>query len=357
MAEKWIVREYREGDEGDLIALHREVFGSEADPEWWRWRYLGNSACPPIILVAVADQRIVGQYALVPVRVKMGNGECLACLSLDTMVHPDFRGAGMFTKLAEAAYAAAAGRGFRFVYGFPNANSHHGFVSKLGWTDLHDGIPLWVRPLDSKAVIGKRFGDNRVIAGLGSCAVRAAMGVFKRPRKATGTCTLRELQSLDERFDALWEEVSVRYPIALIRDRAYLDWRYAHRPNMRYTILAAERDGRLLGYTIPRVMPKFGLRIGFIMELIVSPGDRQVSRDLLRGTFDRFEAEGADIAGCLMPPRHGDARLLQEMGWIRVPKCFLPQDMFWGVRPLQAADAYLTDPANWYISWGDHDSV
>lgn len=357
MAEKWTVREYREGDEGGLIALHRQVFGSEADPEWWRWRYLNSPAGRAIMMLAESNGRIVGQYALAPVRMKMGNDECLACLSLDTMVHPDFRGAGMFTRLAEAAYAAAVARGIRLVYGFPNANSHHGFVSKLGWKDLHTGIPLWVRPLNSKAVIGKRFGGNRVIAALGGCAVGAAMALLCRPRKATGTCCVREVRTFDERFDALWKDVSGKSSIALIRDRAYLDWRYAHRPNVRYTILAAEREDRLLGYAVLRLMPKFGLHIGFIMELVVSPRERAVSRDLLRAAFDRFGAEGADIVGCLMPPGQGDARLLKEMGFIRVPKRFLPQDMFWGVRSLQGSDGYLTDPANWYISWGDHDSV
>jgi len=358
VAERWLLREYREGDEEAIIGLHREVFGSEADRRWWEWRYLGGPAGRAIMMLAESNGRIVGQYAVVPVRMKMGHETCLAGLSLDTMVHPDYRGGGMFTRLAEAAYATASERGYRWVYGFPNGNSHHGFVARLGWTDLYDGIPLWVRPLNLGAVIRKRYG-SRLVAGAGACAGRVAMGLFLRPRKATGRCSVREIRHFDERFDGLWKDVSERYRIAVIRDRAYLEWRYARRPDAAYTIFAAEDGDRLGGYVVLRAMPRFGLKIGFIMEMVVAGGMVEISRDLIAGSLEFFRRGGMDIVGCLVPPTHPDARLWREMGFLRVPKRALPQDMFWGVRSFLLGDggAYLTNPSNWYISWGDHDSV
>lgn len=359
VAENWFLREYREGDEKGIIELHRQVFGSEVDPDWWRWRYLRSPTADAVIMVAESRGRIVGQYALVPLRMKVGNEECLGSLSLDTMVHPDFRGVGMFTKLAEGAYAAAVGRGIRFVYGFPNANSHHGFVAKLGWRDLQDGIPLWARPLNIPSIIRKRFGGSERMAALAGWPVRMAMGIFYRPRKATGRCAVREIRRFDERFDALWKEASGRYNIALIRDREYLERRYSDRPGAPYIVLAAEEGEKLLGCAVLHCMPRFGLQIGFVMELMVTPGRAEVARDLIGEAFARFRAEGADIAGALMPPGHAEARFLRQMGFIRVPKRMLPQDMFWGVRDLSfgGESPLVTDPANWYISWGDHDSV
>ncbi|HYW76097.1 MAG TPA: GNAT family N-acetyltransferase, partial [Gammaproteobacteria bacterium] len=60
--------------------------------------------------------------------------------------HPDYRGKGLFTRLAERTYEAAAERGFHSVYGVANANSTPGFVRKLGFQ--------LVEPLQARIGIG-----------------------------------------------------------------------------------------------------------------------------------------------------------------------------------------------------------
>lgn len=55
-----------------------------------------------------------------------------ACQSADTMTDPDYRGEGLFTKLARMTYLEAQKQGIQLIFGFPNENSYPGFI-KLGW--------------------------------------------------------------------------------------------------------------------------------------------------------------------------------------------------------------------------------
>ncbi len=142
----WTARPITPDDRDGVLDLFRRVFGEEdATPEWWDWKYLANPAGPAIGYVAEVGTRIVGQYAVFPRRFSGDGREMFMALSGDTMVHPEFRRQGMFVELARRTYETASSQGIDIVFGFPNANSHSGFISALGWTDDLPFAPLWVK--------------------------------------------------------------------------------------------------------------------------------------------------------------------------------------------------------------------
>jgi hypothetical protein len=49
------------------------------------------------------------------------------------MTHPGYRMKGMFVELSRITFALCKEKGIRLVFGFPNDNSYHGAVNKLGW--------------------------------------------------------------------------------------------------------------------------------------------------------------------------------------------------------------------------------
>ena len=91
--------------------------------------------------------RLAAHYACVPAHVHALGAPRRALLSLNTATHPEFQGRGLFTKLADHTYAAAAASGFELVYGAANASSTPGFVRKLGFQ--------LVAPLDSRIGAGR----------------------------------------------------------------------------------------------------------------------------------------------------------------------------------------------------------
>ena len=58
-----------------------------------------------------------------------------AVQSGDTMVHPDFRGQGIFMKILKFAAEDLQKSGQALIYGYANGNSYPGFL-KFGFSDL-----------------------------------------------------------------------------------------------------------------------------------------------------------------------------------------------------------------------------
>lgn len=353
------MREYRDGDEESIRELYHLVFGEEISAQHWAWRYKQNPSGQPVIALAESSQGIVGQYALTPLRMKVEDKICLGSLSLHTMVHSDYRGQGMFTTLARKAYELAAERGIHFIYGFPNEDSHHGFITHLDWVDLYDGIPLWVKPLDWETVIKKRLVDNKLLTSLLGKTSRVAMKLVCRSRKGTPVCSVRELATFDERFDSLWDEASRDYNILAVRDKIYLSWRYEEKPSENYTVFIAESGEKLLGFIVVKCMERFGLQSGFIMDMVVIPEELRVSTDLVSAAVNYCEMKRMDMVGCLMLPGVSFSRTLKQAGFVSLPKRLLPQGMYLGVCNFtsQYPTTYLADPGNWFITWGDHDDM
>jgi len=111
-------------------------FGSERfNPAALAWRYRDNPAGQVVGADAWDGERLAAHYVTCPVEAQIEGAVVKGLLSLNTATHPDYQGRGLFTTLAEAAYAAGAAAGFRFVIGVANANSTPGFLKRLAFQD------------------------------------------------------------------------------------------------------------------------------------------------------------------------------------------------------------------------------
>jgi GNAT superfamily N-acetyltransferase len=116
-------------------ALLSEVFGAgpKFTPAALAWRYRDNPAGQVVGADAWAGERLAAHYVTCPLTAMVEGVPRRGLLSLNTATHPDFQGRGLFTRLAEATYAAGAAAGYDFVIGVANANSTPGFERKLGF--------------------------------------------------------------------------------------------------------------------------------------------------------------------------------------------------------------------------------
>src|SRR5262249_49480202 len=119
----WYVREATADDVRGLNDLFRDVYGGERSDAAIRWRYFENPAGAPIIMVAEADGRVIGQRILWPTHLRLGSENVLGAQSVDAMTHPGFRRQGIHVQLAHAARQEAIRRGVEVLYGFPNDQS------------------------------------------------------------------------------------------------------------------------------------------------------------------------------------------------------------------------------------------
>lgn len=113
----------------------------------FRYWYIENPLGRVISFNAYDGDKMVAHYACIPVSMNFEGKIISGIHSMATVTHPDYRGKGLFTKLAAMTYECAKKEGFEFVTGVANANSTPGFIKKLGFT--------LVAPLEVKWGIGK----------------------------------------------------------------------------------------------------------------------------------------------------------------------------------------------------------
>ena len=155
-------KEYRvdrlnESNLKDLAKLHSEVYGTPVDENYFLKKYdtsytglenVGYLAYNP-------EGKPVAYYGVIPCLIRFKDEVMLAAQSADTMTHPQHRYKGMFVDLSNRAFELCRQLGIRLVFGFPNQNSYHGAVNKLGWrmteTMTCFFIPVKTLPLESVA--------------------------------------------------------------------------------------------------------------------------------------------------------------------------------------------------------------
>ena len=118
-----------------MTGLLRQVFPNALHftEEVVRWQYRDNPDGEAVGFNAWSGTDLAAHYVTIPLVARLNGKEERGLLSLNTATHPGHQGKGLFTKLANATYEAAAQQGFGFVIGVANANSTHGFTKKLGF--------------------------------------------------------------------------------------------------------------------------------------------------------------------------------------------------------------------------------
>lgn len=334
-----------EGDRESARTLF-EQNGYPRSPSEVAWVYGPVSGHLPHASLAVAEQTVAALYAAVPARFVCGGEPVIAAQSLDTMVDSRFRGLGLFTRLARAVNDRMSERQVAFVYGFPNGNSIHGFVSKLEWMAL-DPVPFLFRPMN----LG--YALSRINKRLGA-AFSLRLPVLGR----RGSSRLLDGLPSAVELDALWDGFRTLINVGRIRDHQFLEQRYARHPRASYRYRAVHEDGHLAGLIIYCSEDKHGGRIGYVMELMCLPGKGGLASGLLRDALAdmaELKCDGA-LAWCFShSPYHG---AFLRQGFLPLPERARPIELHFGFRPLATtAEETLSNRSNWYLSYSDSDTV
>ena len=252
VGEDWSLRPYRPGDERQLVELFGRVFGRPLPLETWVWKLKGQRT--PVenvwVVVAAADGRVIGQYAGIPVRVRLGGSECWAMQSVDTMVSPDFRRRGILTALGKATYESWADGGVSAVFGVPNQN----WGTRTDALGLQPLFPLgWERiPLRVGLALVRSQRLPRALtvplAPLADALARVWRAAARFPGGRMRGVRVEAIACAGAEIDELWDRAGAPYGNAVVRDAAWVNWRYLQAPGFPYKVLLARVAGEPAGY-------------------------------------------------------------------------------------------------------------
>jgi ribosomal protein S18 acetylase RimI-like enzyme len=362
--EGWVSSRYSPEDAQDSLQLLRKTSGDveAASPAYQEWQYQRNPAGPAIATLARGAEtgRLIGQVVTLPIRVRLASKVRVASLSLDPVIDPAYQGRGVLAGLLKDVCALSAEEGVAFTCGFPNQASYSTFVDKAGFKNI-GSVPLLVRPLNPERLAAKTT-HSRLPAKTASVARRVWRTPAPAPRQeAVPGLEIVEVDSFDSSFVLFWDRVQHRFPVIVVRDSTYLNWRFAGAPTRKYTTFAARSEDEIRGFVVLRVAPLGEFSAGLIVELVVeaSAEGRAAGRLLIDKAYSYFEGQDLDILASLALRHTDEFRLLRSRGFWTAPKFLEPRPFRLVVRchdEERSPSRLAYDLKNWFVTMGDYEA-
>lgn len=310
-----VIRPCHDNDVPELVALFAQVFGRNITAEHWRWKLGARTSPAPNVLLAISGDRPVFQYAGIPAPFALDGRRKNAMVSVDTMTAPDFRRRGLLTRVATEAYARWRDAGIDFVIGLPN-EQWGSRAAALGWVPLFD-LQWLLRPLRPEALLAHRFGKPwfHRMTSLSRMWNRLARIPNRDPTVQTSAIT----QATGE-FDELWQSCGDNARFSVVRDKAWVQWRFLDCPSRRYQVRLATRAGKAAGYCAYHVDESNGRRRAYLAELATRQDDSGARNTLLADLLDEQLAQGSEFVASLASPGAALHRQLRSLGFYRGPK-------------------------------------
>jgi len=229
-----IIRHYEKGDEVQIARLFDSVFHQTMTVEQWRWKYEGQGFLNQKSVVATNEEGgIIGHFGGIPLRMRFKDKVIVGYQGADVMVDEKYRGLpnrrGVYFNICRFFYENLPS----FVYGFSNLDH-----LKLG-----------------------------MLLGFFEKAIAVNDTVIHAAKHAIPLYNLELMGWEDSSINALWNQVSESLGWGIVRDTAFLKWRYGHNPFRSYKLYGLKKrfTKGILGWIVTREGSDDEL---FIMDMI-----------------------------------------------------------------------------------------
>lgn len=362
--DQYVIRSAEPSDAAAFCSLYETVWGHGRSTEWFRWKYVENPYVDHVpMFVAEADGRLVGTRPYVPLRMRMGRETPLALLTADTMVHPDHRRRGLFTRMTERSLSFYADREPAFSFNQPNDRSLGGY-RKLGWQPL-DAMTTYFRVQDPSALVAAKTDDGRLEAIARTVVPLANVALATLDRFGSPDTALEVHSEPGVAVEPLVETYRSDVPDAIhaLRDERFYRWRFASPEWQRRTYVATD-GGPVAAILVRTRTTEDGITVTQLADLVPLSGGAEWRTAIARLVGEIVADFGySDVISA--PGRVAPGNVLSSFG-------FLPDDRF-PLSRLKAADCTLavrpfgdeerlggldlTDSGNWRLTFAERDTT
>ncbi len=314
MGSSWNLRKYRDGDEQAIVELLNIAFGRWHSLEYWRWRYKKNPAGSPIIWLAEHDNKIIGHFAVIPIRMKVGNAYMTASMSVNAATHPQYQGKGVFSSIVNRCYLDVAENDIPLTYGTANIRLGPTY-KRYEWRGHICFMVPMIKVLDWQPRLS-RYIHNKFLTR----AAAYVLGKICRTRSTNGSLKIERISRFDERINGFWEEISKHFRIIVKRDQRYLNWRYADYPGSKYTIYTVVKDHRILGYCVLSEEQHENMRYGLVIDILGFQDHYNAVGYLIQRALKCFKEHDVDEVICVLSEKHPYTAIFRKAGFITHPR-------------------------------------
>lgn len=321
----------------------------------YQWKFQGFPSKPPSFEYGgYLAEELIGYYAAIPYPYLFDGRPVGAGMVCDVMTGSRARGKGVFTKMGAFALEQMKAAGVDFVTGYPIRPEVLPGHLKVGWKVVQK-MPIYIKVLRTSALL-----DLKGLGFLSRLGDLAASGLNFLPNRipARATYSLEALTVPELLADATWpaflEQWSKGVPNALLKDRAFLEWRLGA-PETSYRIFVArDSTGALVAACVARNTVLSKIPALALLDLMILPGHRGAFRRIDRSLREHALESGAQVIATMIHPSWARKYGLGILGYLRSPFVFSLI-----VRKLNEAldDASLFEARRWHTMWIDSDDL
>ncbi len=332
-----------------MSELERAVWKRDLDPRYWGWRYFENPTRRSSTVLALRGGRIVGKMGEIHLPVVIQGQRHIASLVEGLSVLPAERSWDCLRGLIMACFQERKRDSVFLAFGF--ATKHWmGFHDKLGLRTL-GRCPIWFGLLNLNRILRRRSIPG-VLADLGGMA--GLLARIHRTKIPLSRVEIRPFERFDMDINDLWNELEPRQRVSVVKDAAYLRWRYDSCPGYSYKKLGAFGKQRIEGFAVYGISPE--RRNGYLLELMAHKDDLNLLHQLTLDAVEAMDREGAGFISASFPPGSAAATGLERLGFRSWGTFFWNiKTVLWGPWPeaFPKASGDETFLKGWDFSLGD----
>jgi GNAT superfamily N-acetyltransferase len=342
----------------EVLDLFNAVHYDYMDENLWKWKYSHRERKAPQILMVVSKGKIVGIQPSLVNRINLQNREVYACMLADVMTHPEYRRKGIFSLLIRESMKRSLKKGIPLIYTFPNEQSFPGFIEKLKWHHIFS-LPLHVKVLNIQS-LADELSNLKAVKSLSHLLAPVQRVLFRKVPLNEKKYDILECQELNEEALSSFLKKSLSdYPLSIIRDKRYLEWRYLNHPKFKYYILLAYKGKDIVGILIFRFGKFKNIKTCFICDFFVDKSFPDTGYSLLKRMEDFVIKKKINVVGCLLLNNKKESKIIKDFGFRIIPSRILGKEFYFILNfDKDLFDInYLQDYSKWFLTWGDSDVV
>lgn len=289
--------EYVEATRADgpvINALYNKVFKMDRSLAHYEWKYWENPAGPPTGMLArdKATGRCIATGIGQRHRAWVDGKDSYGALLCESASDPDDRAGGRVWREVMLGFGVSTNddHGIVWAYGGQSSDAAIKIGSRwFGYRIMMELVPWEIR-------IGTRSSLRRHLGmfdkALGSLAALVLDKLYRmRWRKRDFGLQVSFVERFGPEFDELWERYRDLYPACFYRDAATLNWRYIDNPVWKHRVMAAHREGQMVGYIVWREWDDSGSMIATVLDFWHGK-DQEVLQTLLDAARRKALADG-----------------------------------------------------------------
>jgi len=334
-----------------ILDLIDDAYGNVEikNPKYINWQYNENPQGKAIIILCFDEGKkifVIGQEPIIPSELNLGRKRVKSSISLNSIVHPNYRRRGIFSKLVKALPDLALKEGIGSVYGVPNSTSHKAFL-KEGWKEI-TRLPLLVRILNPS-----NYFNNNFKIFFKPLDFFYKINSVERFRIQAYTGNFRE-------FENLTSKLPKRISISQTRNHSYLNWRYNDHPTRKYNTYLIRKESEIICYIITRETKFNGKRIGVILDFVTDgeSNNEEEFTNLVKFALLELQNKGVALTIATFQPSMLEYKILCKAGFFKVPEFLKPEPLPFIVKIFDTKNQEIQgieNYENWFFSFGDYD--